>query len=86
MNNIKITKINWPINKSSQQVYAFILRFYEDNKYMPALSEIGEYFGKTKMWAKMVLADLHKQKKIRVFPGKHRGISLIIKNNGNKKS
>ena len=66
-----------PIQKVVQDVWAYILGYYQDNGYMPTLEEIGREFDKTKQWADLCLAELEKQGKIKVIPNKHRGIQLI---------
>jgi len=71
-----------PKSVAAKEVWIYILGYYGDYDYMPTLDEIAKNFstdGKafSKEWARLCLKELEKQKKIKVEPRKHRGITLI---------
>ena len=71
-----------PFSKVALDVYAYILGYYTDNGYMPTCPEIATKFSTpehsyTKEWARFVLKELARQKKIKINKYKHRGIQLI---------
>lgn len=70
-----------PISKVAEDVWAYILGYYQDEGYMPTLGEIADNAGKdgitySKEWARLCLKELQKQGRIEIDPGKHRGIKL----------
>ncbi len=70
-----------PISKVAEGVWAYILGYYTDNGYMPTLGEIADNFSKngstySKEWARLCLKELQKQGRIKITPGKQRGITL----------
>ncbi|MEX0932352.1 MAG: hypothetical protein WDZ61_00460 [Parcubacteria group bacterium] len=73
---MKKQRSNYPVAKSAKGVLDFIKVFSQVNGYAPSYREIGENFGKTHEWARYVVTHLQKEKKVRVRPGKHRGIEL----------
>ena len=66
------------------EVWAFVLGYYQDKGYMPTGIEIAERFTnrqtgkkKTRQWAWFCLAELERRGKIKIIKNKHRGIQLI---------
>lgn len=69
-----------PLSAIADDVWAYILGYYTDHKYMPTLTEISLNFEKkSKSWASNCLEELERQGKIKIDRYKHRGIELITK-------
>ena len=66
-----------PIQATAENnVYPYIVDYYNKYGYMPTLEEIGGEFEKTKQWARSCLQHLEEKGKIRIIKSKLRGIEL----------
>jgi len=68
-----------PLQGRAQEVWAYLLGYFEDNNFMPTLQEIGDRFGKSRQWADQVVAELERQGHIKTDPRKLRGITIAPK-------
>ena len=73
-----------PFEEIVNEVWAFVLGYYQDKGYMPTRSEIAGNFTnkqtgnkKTRQWAHLCLAELERQGRIQIIKNKLRGIQLI---------
>ena len=67
------------------EIWGYLLGYFEDNKFMPTLEEIAIYFNNIngtnhgREWARHHLKQLVKDGRVRIDKHKTRGIKLIIK-------
>ena len=74
-----------PFEILTQDVWAYVLGYFNDNGYMPARAEIAARFSKSRQWAHYALVELERQGKLKLLPNKHRGIVINFKQPNGKK-
>ena len=75
-----------PLAATASIIYPYLLGYFQDNGFMPTLSEIATFIkqktgiGVSRQMVVNYLREIEKQGKIKVAPGKLRGIILLKPN------